>query len=60
MYELAKMFLHCLNNWNYESPSLRRQVSAPEAMSAYKINYTRSITFLILKMLNSDVLMDYK
>ncbi|EEB10824.1 conserved hypothetical protein [Pediculus humanus corporis] len=45
MYELAKMFLHCLNNWNYESPSIRRNVAAPEATSAYKINYTRWLVF---------------
>lgn len=45
MSELGKMFLHCLNNWNYESPSTKKQVSSPEAMSAYKINYTRWLVF---------------
>jgi histone acetyltransferase len=40
MYDLAKMFLHCLNHWNFETPSARRHVTAEE-VSAYKINYTR-------------------
>lgn len=41
MYELAKMFLHCLNHWNFETPSARRQVVSSEEVSAYKVNYTR-------------------
>ncbi|XP_075217485.1 gcn5 acetyltransferase [Lycorma delicatula] len=45
MYELAKMFLHCLNHWNFETPSARRQVVSSEEVSAYKVNYTRWLVF---------------
>ncbi|KAJ9586226.1 hypothetical protein L9F63_020135, partial [Diploptera punctata] len=45
MYDLAKMFLHCLNHWNFETPSARRQVVTAEEVSAYKINYTRWLVF---------------
>lgn len=27
MYDLAKMFLHCFNHWNFETPSVRKLVS---------------------------------
>lgn len=27
MYDLAKMFLHCFNHWNFESPSIRKAVN---------------------------------
>ena len=26
MYDLAKMFLHCLNHWKLETPAARKQV----------------------------------
>lgn len=46
MYDLAKMFLHCFNHWNFETPSARKsQVSSPEDISAYQINYTRWLVF---------------
>ncbi|XP_063242704.1 histone acetyltransferase KAT2A isoform X2 [Bacillus rossius redtenbacheri] len=45
MQDLAKMFLHCLNHWNFETPSARCQVSSAEEVSAYKINYTRWLVF---------------
>ncbi|XP_049878355.1 histone acetyltransferase KAT2A isoform X2 [Pectinophora gossypiella] len=46
MYDLAKMFLHCFNHWNFEAPSVRKlQVSNPEDISAYQINYTRWLVF---------------
>ncbi|KAK3578779.1 hypothetical protein CHS0354_035688 [Potamilus streckersoni] len=41
MYDLAKMFLHCLNHWKLETPTSRMQHSGMEDMSAYKVNYTR-------------------
>ncbi|XP_033216252.1 histone acetyltransferase KAT2A-like isoform X2 [Belonocnema kinseyi] len=45
MHDLAKMFLHCLNHWNFETPSaLRNTIPADEA-PAYKINYTRWLVF---------------
>lgn len=28
MYDLAKMFLHCFNHWNFETPSARKNVNA--------------------------------
>ncbi|EEC10356.1 conserved hypothetical protein [Ixodes scapularis] len=48
MYDLAKMFLHCLNHWKLETPSARkqqRQHSSNEDAAAYKINYTRWLCF---------------
>ncbi|CAH0719044.1 unnamed protein product, partial [Brenthis ino] len=46
MYDLAKMFLHCFNHWNFETPSVRKlQISNPEDISAYQINYTRWLVF---------------
>ncbi|XP_039747718.1 histone acetyltransferase KAT2A [Pararge aegeria] len=46
MYDLAKMFLHCFNHWNFETPSVRKlQVSNPEDISTYQINYTRWLVF---------------
>ncbi|OWR41628.1 histone acetyltransferase KAT2A like protein [Danaus plexippus plexippus] len=46
MYDLAKMFLHCFNHWNFETPSVRKmQVSNPDDISAYQINYTRWLVF---------------
>ncbi|XP_072945715.1 histone acetyltransferase KAT2A, partial [Epargyreus clarus] len=46
MYDLAKMFLHCFNHWNFETPSVRKlQVTNPEDISAYQINYTRWLVF---------------
>lgn len=44
MCEMAKMFLHCLNHWNFEAPSAKKIISAEEA-STYKINYTRWLVF---------------
>ncbi|XP_049945596.1 histone acetyltransferase KAT2A [Schistocerca serialis cubense] len=45
MYDLAKMFLHCLNHWNFETPSVRRHTVTAEEISAYKVNYTRWLVF---------------
>ncbi|KAG8316337.1 Histone acetyltransferase kat2b [Homalodisca vitripennis] len=45
MYDLAKMLLHCLNHWNFETPSARRQTVSAEEISAYKVNYTRWLVF---------------
>ncbi|CAL1681482.1 unnamed protein product [Lasius platythorax] len=44
MCDMAKMFLHCLNYWNFESPSARR-TSVTDESPAYKINYTRWLMF---------------
>lgn len=44
MTEVAKTFLHCLNHWNFEAPSARKDLSHEDA-SNYKINYTRWLVF---------------
>ena len=45
MYDLAKMFLHCLNHWKLETPTARRQQMNTEDISAYKVNYTRWLCY---------------
>jgi histone acetyltransferase len=45
MYDLAKMFLHCLNHWKLETPTARKQHMSQEELSAYKVNYTRWLCF---------------
>lgn len=45
MTEVAKTFLHCLNYWNFEPPSVRCQALTNEDASSYKINYTRWLMF---------------
>ncbi|XP_050452975.1 histone acetyltransferase KAT2A-like [Cataglyphis hispanica] len=40
--DMAKMFLHCLNYWNFETPSVRR---IADDINAYRINYTRWLVF---------------
>lgn len=42
MHDLAKMFLHCLNHWKLETPTVKKQHSQGEDLAAYKVNYTRS------------------
>jgi histone acetyltransferase len=44
MTEVAKTFLHCLNHWNFEAPSSRKDLSTEDA-STYIINYTRWLVF---------------
>ena len=41
MHDLAKMFLHCLNHWKLETPTVKKQHSQGEELAAYKANYTR-------------------
>ncbi|EZA59369.1 hypothetical protein DMN91_008483 [Ooceraea biroi] len=45
MCDMAKMFLHCLNHWNFEAPSARRTTISSDEAPAYKINYTRWLVF---------------
>jgi len=45
MYDLAKMFLHCLNHWKLETPTARKQQMSAEEISAYKVNYTRWLCY---------------
>lgn len=43
MYDLAKMFLHCLNHWKLETPAIRKQHS--DDVSIFKVNYTRWLCY---------------
>ncbi|CAH1789009.1 unnamed protein product [Owenia fusiformis] len=45
MYDLAKMFLHCLNHWKLETPTARKQHSQSDDVSVYKVNYTRWLCY---------------
>ncbi|KAK6170523.1 hypothetical protein SNE40_018897 [Patella caerulea] len=45
MYDLAKMFLHCLNHWKLETSANRAQHAGTDDMSAYKVNYTRWLCY---------------
>jgi len=45
MYDLAKMFLHCLNHWKLETPTARKQQMSQDEVSAYKVNYTRWLCY---------------
>uniref|UniRef100_A0A1B6DZV6 histone acetyltransferase n=1 Tax=Clastoptera arizonana TaxID=38151 RepID=A0A1B6DZV6_9HEMI len=45
MYDLAKMLLHCLNHWNFETPHSRKQVASADEITAYEVNYTRWLVF---------------
>ena len=38
MYDLAKMFLHCLNHWRLETPTTRRAAHKNEDGSADKVS----------------------
>lgn len=44
-FELAKMFLHCMNRWDFESPNSRKQSVGTEDADTYKINYVRWLVF---------------
>lgn len=41
MYDLAKMFLHCLNHWKLENPTTWRQHYPQGDWGLYRMNYTR-------------------
>ena len=45
MYDLAKMFLHCLNHWKLETPTARKQQLSGDEISPYKVNYTRWLCY---------------
>lgn len=53
MYDLAKMFLHCLNHWKLETPTARKQTMSAEDISAYKVwVYShRKLRWTLLKIL---------
>ena len=42
MHDLAKMFIHCLNNWLLDTPSSRKEKEySSEDNNFYKTNYSR-------------------
>ncbi|XP_076445875.1 histone acetyltransferase KAT2A-like isoform X2 [Babylonia areolata] len=45
MYDLAKMFLHCLNHWKLETPVSRAKRYGNEDIKEYKVHYTRWLCF---------------
>jgi histone acetyltransferase len=45
MYDLSKLFLHCLNYWKLETPTSRKQTMSAEDISSYKMNYTRWLCY---------------
>ncbi|XP_060592593.1 histone acetyltransferase KAT2B-like, partial [Ruditapes philippinarum] len=45
MYDLAKMFLHCLNHWKLETPTSRQTHSGTDDIATYKVNYTRWLCY---------------
>ncbi|XP_028411557.1 histone acetyltransferase KAT2B-like [Dendronephthya gigantea] len=46
MHDLAKMFIHCLNNWTLDTPSSRKEQGySGEENNFYKTNYSRWLCF---------------
>ncbi|KAL4226662.1 Histone acetyltransferase kat2b [Mactra antiquata] len=45
MYDLAKMFLHCLNHWKLETPTSRQAHAGSDDIATYKVNYTRWLCY---------------
>ncbi|XP_018019022.1 histone acetyltransferase KAT2A [Hyalella azteca] len=50
MYDLAKMFLHCINHWKLETPTLHYAHSPPSPLedttNSYKVNYMRWLCYI--------------
>ena len=49
MYDLAKMFLHCLNHWKLDTPTARKQQQQgqdKDELALYRVNYTRCVLSL--------------
>lgn len=44
-FDLAKMFLHCMNRWDFESPNSRKAAMGAEEGDVYKKNYIRWLVF---------------
>ena len=45
MYDLAKMFLHCLNHWNLETPDQRGKNLSADELQPYKNNFSRWVCY---------------
>uniref|UniRef100_A0A2P2I164 histone acetyltransferase n=1 Tax=Hirondellea gigas TaxID=1518452 RepID=A0A2P2I164_9CRUS len=50
MFDLAKMFLHCLNHWKLETPTVHHAHSPPSPLedttNSYKVNYMRWLCYI--------------
>ena len=51
MYDLAKMFLYCLNHWKLETPSVHARSSPTDDQRLYKENYARYIFYVSKRQL---------
>ena len=45
MYDLAKMFLHCLNHWKLVAPNKMEKNLTVEELQAYKLNFQRWLCY---------------
>ncbi|XP_050309764.1 histone acetyltransferase KAT2A [Anthonomus grandis grandis] len=45
MYELVKILFHCLNTWDFPTPSSQKYIVSPEEATLYTIEYTRWLMF---------------
>lgn len=45
MCDMAKMFLHCLTYWNFETPSTRGTIVSAEEAAIYKFTYIHWLAF---------------
>lgn len=41
MHELAQLFLHCLNTWDFPAPSSQKHLTTPDETAVYRVAYTR-------------------
>ncbi|XP_044266959.1 histone acetyltransferase KAT2A isoform X2 [Tribolium madens] len=45
MYEVARILLHCLNTWEFPSPSSQKHIVSPEEATVYKMEHMRWLVF---------------
>ncbi|KAJ3653216.1 hypothetical protein Zmor_012480 [Zophobas morio] len=45
MCEVARILLHCLNTWEFPSPSSQKHIVSQEEASVYKMEHTRWLVF---------------
>ncbi|XP_066149368.1 histone acetyltransferase KAT2A [Euwallacea fornicatus] len=45
MYEMVKILFHCLNTWDFPTPSSQKNIINPEEAKLYTIEYTRWLVF---------------
>ena len=47
MCDLAKMFVHCLNHWKLETPTVWKQHYPQADIAVYRMSYTRFPCFIV-------------